>query len=63
MSDLAPPPPVNDRDKIKCLRRELAMRRSAYPRWVKTGRMDQREADREIEVMSAILSDYEGTVK
>lgn len=58
MSDLAPPPPVTKADKRHCLKRELALRKRHYPRWVAGGRMPQGEADREIEVLSAILADY-----
>lgn len=60
MGDLAgAPPPVTKGDKIRCLKREVALRKNAYPRWVDIGRMKQAEADREIEVMLAILHDYE----
>ncbi|MCA0270144.1 MAG: hypothetical protein LCH53_13150 [Bacteroidetes bacterium] len=50
-------------DKIKSLRREIAMRYKVYPRRVAEGRMTQAEAeaDREIEIATAILSDYERT--
>ena len=48
-------------DKIKSLRRELSMRYKVYPNRVAAGRMTQAEADREIEIATAILSDYERT--
>lgn len=32
-------------DQIACVKRELAMRRSAYPKWVAAGRMEQAAAD------------------
>jgi hypothetical protein len=38
--------------------REVKMRRSVYPRWVKDGRMTQAVADREIATMEAIAADY-----
>jgi major membrane immunogen (membrane-anchored lipoprotein) len=41
-------------DQIKCVRRELALRKSAYPHWVKDGRMKQEDADYEIEAMQAV---------
>jgi hypothetical protein len=41
----------------KCAKRELAQRRRVYPRLVMTGKMTQADADREIEMMSAI-ADY-----
>jgi len=46
-------------DKIKSLRRELAMRFRVYPRRVADGKMTQAEADHEIAVAQAILHDYE----
>jgi hypothetical protein len=42
-------------EQLKCVRRELALRRSAYPKWVKAGRMKAAEADREIQAMEAVL--------
>lgn len=46
-------------DKIKALKREVAMRRAVYAGRVAQGRMKQADADREIAVMAAILADYE----
>jgi hypothetical protein len=54
---------VTDIDKLACLERELAMRRSLYPKWVASGRMPQTRADREIDVMEAIAADYREKVK
>lgn len=42
--------------QIQCVRREIAMRQSAYPRWVKEGRMKQAKATEEIEAMQAVES-------
>lgn len=42
-------------DEIACVRRELAMRERAYPKWVSGGRMKQAEADRELRRMRAVL--------
>jgi polyhydroxyalkanoate synthesis regulator phasin len=39
--------------------RELAMRRRVYPRMVAEGRMSQDEAERLIDIMESIWSDYE----
>jgi hypothetical protein len=50
---------ITFRDKEQCARRELDMRRRVYPRWVANGKMTQDQADREIELMAAILADYE----
>lgn len=38
--------------------RELAMRKSVYPGWVKAKRMSEEEAARRIAVMAEILADY-----
>ena len=46
-------------DQIKCAKRELAFRRSAYPKWVASGRMKQEAADKEIEGMAAIVATLE----
>jgi trimethylamine:corrinoid methyltransferase-like protein len=46
-------------DKIRTLRRELALRERAYSKWVSEGRMKAETADREIAIMRAILRDYE----
>lgn len=54
MTDLLP---VELRDMLACVDRELGLRRSVYPRWVANGKMSPSRADREIEVMAA-LRDY-----
>lgn len=59
MTDLLPPAPITDADKIKCLKREIAMRENVYPSWVARGKMKQAAADREIAVLKAVLHDYE----
>jgi hypothetical protein len=46
-------------DKIRCVAREVAMRKSAYPRFVAAGKMKQEAAEREIAVMVAVLADLE----
>ena len=45
-------------DKIRALRREIAMRYRVYPNRVADGRMTQAAADREIASAEAILQDY-----
>jgi hypothetical protein len=40
---------------IKSAERELAVRRSAYPKWVRLARMEQHQADHEIEMMEKIV--------
>jgi hypothetical protein len=42
------------RELIAEVRREIRMRRSVYPKWVRAGRMDQSEADRQIDLMEAV---------
>lgn len=41
--------------EIACVKRELAMRTSAYGKWVASGRMKQVEADKELRRMRAVL--------
>jgi hypothetical protein len=41
--------------QVKCLKREIAMRKNVYPQWVRSGRMDQEQADEEIAAMTAAL--------
>lgn len=42
-------------EQIACVERELTYRRRVYGRLVFAGKMTQARADREIEVMSAVL--------
>jgi hypothetical protein len=44
-------------DKAKCARREVGLRRRAYPRWVANGTLTQAAADREIAMMQEIADD------
>jgi hypothetical protein len=46
-------------DQIKCARRELAMRKGVYPKWVTAGRMKPEAADRELAAMEAIVTSLE----
>jgi hypothetical protein len=50
---------ITKEDKIRCLKREVALRQRNYPRWISTRKMDANKASREIQVMIAILHDYE----
>jgi hypothetical protein len=45
-------------EKLTAIRRELKLRRSAYPRWVDAGKMTPHQAAHEIAVMEAIEQDY-----
>ncbi len=50
---------ISNEDKLKCVKRELGMRRNVYLKWVASGRMKKEQADREIAVMTAVVDDYE----
>lgn len=50
-------------DKLAAVRREIAMRRRLYPRWVENKLMTQSKADEEIAVMEAIAADIERQVE
>ena len=41
--------------QIKCVKREIALRKNVYPKWVNSGRMKESEADHEIAAMVAAL--------
>ncbi len=43
------------KELIEEARRELAMRRRFYPKWVRAGRIKQQDADRRIDLMEAIV--------
>jgi hypothetical protein len=43
-------------DQITCVRREITLRRAVYPRRVASGRMSQASAERELELMRAVLA-------
>lgn len=40
--------------QIACVRRELAMRKRVYAKWVQNGRMKQETATHEIDAMQAV---------
>lgn len=50
--------PVTTVDKVRCLQRELALRRNVYPKRVEAGKMKPHHAALELRVMEAILADY-----
>lgn len=54
---------VTTKEKYKEIKRELDLRKNCYPKWVLQGRMTQQIADKHIEVMEAILKDYEEKLK
>lgn len=43
-------------EQIKCVRREIAMRKHVYPRRVEQSKMTQQAANRELETMEAVLA-------
>ena len=47
---------VSLRDMVASVGREVRMRESAYPKWVRAGRMNQGEADLELARMRAVLN-------
>jgi hypothetical protein len=49
---------ITARDKLKCIERELSYRRRVYDRLIERGKMTERQAVREIELMEAIAADY-----
>lgn len=49
-------PPVTLADQIRCVEREIALRRHVYPRQVSIGRMKPGEADEEIRRMESVLA-------
>ena len=46
-------------DKLACVRRELAMRKAAYPKFQAAGKISAGRAVHEIACMEAIVRDYE----
>ncbi len=40
--------------QVACVRRELALRKGVYPKWVQSGRMKPEEADHQINCMQAV---------
>jgi predicted nuclease with RNAse H fold len=48
--------PVSLAQQIRCVERELRLRRHVYPRWIEEKRLSQADADAEILAMEAVLS-------
>lgn len=53
------PTEISLADQVACVRREIAMRKRVYPRWVEQSRMRQAQADAEILAMEAVLATVE----
>jgi hypothetical protein len=52
---------VSKAEKIAALVREIDLRERVYSRYMAEGKMSQSRAEREIEIMRAILADYQAT--
>lgn len=50
---------ITTADKLACAKRELAMRKQCYPRWIEQNKMSAGKAAHEIACMEAIVEDYE----
>ena len=46
---------VDLNDLLGCCRRELALRQRVYPKWVAKGTMSEKKAEKEIELMRAVV--------
>ena len=54
---------ITNDEKLKCAKRELAMRLNVYPKWIQSGRMKPEQSAYEISVMRAIVEDYEKRIE
>jgi hypothetical protein len=54
---------ISTADKLAEIKREIAVRRNAYPKWVEAGRLTQQKSDYQLRVMQAIQADYERKAK
>lgn len=50
-------------EQLACAKRELALRRNTYPKWVETNRMKQEKMDHEIECMDEICKTIERRIE
>lgn len=48
-------PAIDLAKQIACVAREIALRRSAYPKWVAAGKMKQEKASEELAAMEAVI--------
>jgi hypothetical protein len=49
---------ISNTEKLQCVERELKFRHRVFERMIEKGKMTKRQADREIELMTAIVEDY-----
>ncbi len=54
-------PQFTAEEKLKVLKREIALRIQVYPTSIRLGKMKREEAQHQIDVMRAIARDYGGT--
>lgn len=55
MADMFPNELIDLRQQIDCIKRELNIRETFYPKWVAKQRMQQQQADYEIKAMNEVL--------
>ncbi len=48
--------------QLACVKREVAMRKRVYPRWIATGKMTKEDADRQTATMEAVAATLEDLV-
>lgn len=48
--------------QLACAKRELALRRNVYPKWIDQGRMTQAVANAELDAMAAIVESIQKLV-
>lgn len=54
---------VSYQEQVRCVERELTLRRRNYPRWVAGAVITQAQADREIRAMQAVLETVRDAAK
>ena len=54
---------ITTQDKLRCVAREVALRRNVYRKRVALGKMTAELAKRELELMQAILEDYKNWIQ
>ena len=52
--------PISLEQQIKCVGREIGLRRNVYPKFIISGRITQEKADYEIAAMEAVLATLQG---
>jgi len=52
--------PISLEQQIKCVGREIGLRRNVYPKFLMSGRITQEKADYEIAAMEAVLATLQG---